>query len=73
MPANYELRKHLRMREAMNTPEANARRAIEVEAAKLAAAERAGKYPVISAENFAEADMFQNKRREYWIKTLSLR
>lgn len=62
MPATFMLRKYLRAQEIAARPENQRRRAIEIEAARLGAADREAKYPEITFENFDEANAYQNVR-----------
>jgi hypothetical protein len=71
MAATYMLRKHLRSLEISRRPENQARRAIEIEAAKRGAADRAKKFPSITEDNFDAANTYQNERIAYWQRELN--
>ena len=71
MAATYMLRKYLASQEAAGRPEAVAERAIRHEACKRGGDDRREKYPVITADNFEEADNYQRERIEEWTRRLT--
>lgn len=70
MAATYMLRKHLRSQDLANRPEAVAGRAARVAACKRASEERAERFPVITPDNFEDADRYQKERAEHWTRVL---
>lgn len=58
----------------METPQAQARRALELEAAKRAEADYVAKYPrgTITPENFDAADDYRAERHNYWKNKLGI-
>jgi len=59
MAATYQLRKHLACLNAANHPEAVKERQVSKQVHEKALAETKEKYPVLSAENFEEADLYR--------------
>jgi len=73
MAATYQLRKYLRSQELADRPEEVKARAIRHEAGRRAANDRKVKFPMITSDNFEEADAYQRKRFEEWVKLLKER
>ena len=66
MRPKYQMRQHLATLNSAGKPKAVAERKIHQAACRLARKERRAKYPVITAENFEEADEYQKQRIAYW-------
>ena len=70
MAATYMLRKHLREREAMRSPEAEREREIDTRANELAKSDRLNRFPTITPSNAGEADRHFRVRLDHWKRAL---
>ena len=70
MAATYMLRRYLASQAAADTPAAVAERAVRQEACRRAREDRAAKYPRLTADQFEEANLYQERRIAVWTRAL---